>query len=349
MENENDTFSLNRISTLMPYNSEDEIYKIIKQVTSLVPCGENKMFYLTTIFSILKDLVLGDEISQYTGSTMTKDAKSALDELSEYIRTSQLQEYRSVLEPLRKEVSKLFASKGILQSEISALELERKNLLVANASTSASLNQVQEEVAALQQKKDELSKSLNELQETIELYKKMMLPKYKVDWIPIPDDHPIYQTNYSSFQDYIEGLKQEYKDKMRASDEEVQEAFKSYMSCVEAIHSALRTGFFRNNYSSINRTSNGSLKEMVRTLKVPKYTLVKSMMDETPKNIGTLARELQYKREIALAEARAQAAEENLSIALNILKTQLPDVDLSAVLTSDLSQQVTIDNKPKAI
>ncbi len=356
----NNEVNFEELRSLIPYASEEEICEIIKTIVTLVPLGENKAFYLKTLFNFLKDLVSGDEISQYVNATyVTPYAKEALNEIGEHIRTNQLQEYRRTLGPLRNEVSELSVTKDILQSEIAALKLERDNLLLGNATIRSSISQEQAEVEELREQEHRLSESLRNLQTAIKEYRKMMSPKYKVDWVSVPANHPIYQTSVNNFLAYIEGLKQEYKEKMGVSGEQVENIFETYMSSVKSINRLL-TDLKNNCYivGTIGELTPNKirvscendaicLQGMVKTLKVPVYTLVKSMMDETPKDIGTLIRKLQYQKEIALAKARAEAAEKNLDIALSIIKTQLPNFDFSSILNDSLSEQEPNGSKPK--
>ncbi|MDE6292594.1 MAG: hypothetical protein K2L98_02810, partial [Bacilli bacterium] len=260
----------NAIKEIFPKEKYAVALEIVERTKRLVPDTEEPTGYIMDLIKFTDTILNGDRIQQcFSLETYTKFAKNALEELMKVFHEQRMESMRLERQSLQKENEDLEQKADTLKEQVSQLESDKKDLVKKNASLSVELEKlnnsledrkanglkqveeevgserqkVEDEIKALEEQKNVLSTSIDELKNIIKEYNQQIAAlgnEEEVTWEPISADSPIYNLTSDTVDEYIEYLIFEYMEKTNTPREKTEIIVKKCLSGLYSIAEYLK-------------------------------------------------------------------------------------------------------------
>ena len=345
----------------------DTNQELLKKLESFVPKYTDNDDYLEELFTFLEKIIHGDDISQYRASAYWSIyAEEAIKKIAKTVQENGLADFEERKNRLLEELQ---SRKVSLTRDIDSLEASKKWYTSQNEelkqtadSKRDKLSELDEKIKKKEQRVQELEKINSTLRKSIREYNQIIsnisgTNGFKVIWMPICDDDPIYKINHWTVREYFELLKLRYMKYTGKSEEETEKDFidnmPNYKDFIELMANdfcnkktvgnlTLKTIINHDNWSSESEEQVKKLKAMVKMMKMPVYvpniernvnhSINTSTMSD---NISQALREIELKRQILEYAARNRILQNEVEVLMNILKSVVPNnADLTNILNS---------------
>lgn len=331
--------------------------ELLKKLESFVPKYTDNDDYLEELFTFLEKIIHGDDISQHRANAYWSIyAEEAIKKITKTVQENGLADFEERKNRLLEELQ---SRKNSLTKDIESLEASKKWYTSQNEelkqtadSKRVKLSKLDEKIKEKEQRVQELEKISSTLEKVIREYNTTIsnissTSSFKVIWMPISDDDPIYKINHWTVKEYFELLKLRYMKNTGKNEEDTEKDFidnmphyKEFVKFMEDEWSSNRTKgnisiqtiINHDNWDEDGRNAAKKLQELLKKMKMPVYVpnmgrqFNHSVNTSTmPNNINQVFREIELKRQILMYIAKESIYEKQIGVLINILKGFVPD------------------------
>ena len=327
--------------------------KIMKELMKLIPNqGKDKLDALKEIVWYLGAILLGDDIHKLaTYSYHTEYAKNALDVLVKYAQEHSIEDYKKLVEELKKEITDLEDKKTNLSTDISSLEKQKLELEQNISNLLKELSKIDEEVKDLEITKSTLVIESNEVQKSLVNYERTIMSydnELSVVWENIDEDHIIYELSRNELEAYINSLKRDCCRKLFINMDECDDLFMLHTPGLIRLLSCLKKMSNWYEYIKIKDllikeddwSTNGQIhhiKEAINSIKIPRiisklniptYIIDDNILISNNKASQNGLRELYLQRRLLESIAKQRIAEAQLNMIIRELGKNPSNIEL---------------------